>query len=164
MTLRSIFHLVLALSFGFSLQTFAEDRSESDKERLPEAIQKKLDTTFPNLSIKEIEIEKRKSSYIYEIEGKLGDQEYEVVFSSDGTIIKVKIGDDDDEDDDHEDKDDDKNQDRDGDDDHEHAEHGGKNAGKVTICHKGKTIRVNRNALKAHLNHGDTIGACNDAD
>jgi hypothetical protein len=40
--------------------------------------------------------------------------------------------------------------------------------GKVTICHhaKGKrgtkhvTIRVSRNALPAHLRHGDTVGAC----
>jgi hypothetical protein len=39
---------------------------------------------------------------------------------------------------------------------------------KVTICHhaQGKngtkhvTIRVSRNALPAHLRHGDTVGAC----
>ena len=29
---------------------------------------------------------------------------------------------------------------------------------RVTICHKGKTITVNSNALKAHLNHGDVQG------
>jgi hypothetical protein len=42
---------------------------------------------------------------------------------------------------------------------------------KVTICHhtKGKggthhvTITVSRNALKAHMRHGDTIGSCNSA-
>jgi hypothetical protein len=40
---------------------------------------------------------------------------------------------------------------------------------KVTICHhaQGKkgtkhvTIRISRNALPAHLRHGDTVGACN---
>ena len=31
---------------------------------------------------------------------------------------------------------------------------------KVTICHKGHTITVSRNALRAHLDHGDTIGSC----
>lgn len=37
---------------------------------------------------------------------------------------------------------------------------------KVTICHKNKgkkkgvTIRVAQPALKAHLKHGDTLGAC----
>ena len=32
---------------------------------------------------------------------------------------------------------------------------------KVTICHKGKVvISVDRNALNAHLAHGDTIGPC----
>ncbi len=44
-------------------------------------------------------------------------------------------------------------------------------AKKVTICHhaRGKggtkhvTIRVSRNALPAHLRHGDTIGPCNSA-
>jgi hypothetical protein len=41
---------------------------------------------------------------------------------------------------------------------------------KVTICHKTHskknpfvTIRVSRNALKAHLRHGDTVGACSSA-
>ena len=32
---------------------------------------------------------------------------------------------------------------------------------KVTICHKGKnTITVSQAALKAHLAHGDKLGAC----
>ena len=31
---------------------------------------------------------------------------------------------------------------------------------KVTICHKGHTIEVSKKALKAHLQHGDTRGAC----
>ncbi len=35
---------------------------------------------------------------------------------------------------------------------------GGK--GKVTICHKGRTIRVSESALPAHLRHGDDRGAC----
>jgi hypothetical protein len=33
-------------------------------------------------------------------------------------------------------------------------------AGKTTICHKGVTITVSDNALKAHYRHGDTKGAC----
>ena len=31
---------------------------------------------------------------------------------------------------------------------------------KVTICHKGKTIRVAQPAAKAHLRHGDKLGPC----
>ncbi len=31
---------------------------------------------------------------------------------------------------------------------------------KVTICHKGKTISVDKHALKAHLKHGDYKGKC----
>lgn len=31
---------------------------------------------------------------------------------------------------------------------------------KATICHKGKTIEVDRNALDAHLKHGDYRGPC----
>ena len=32
---------------------------------------------------------------------------------------------------------------------------------KVTICHKGKnTITISQSALKAHLAHGDKLGAC----
>ncbi|MEZ4527048.1 MAG: hypothetical protein R2941_14115 [Desulfobacterales bacterium] len=32
--------------------------------------------------------------------------------------------------------------------------------GKVSICHKGKTITVSASAVKAHLGHGDTLGPC----
>ena len=31
---------------------------------------------------------------------------------------------------------------------------------KVTICHNGHTIVINRSALPAHLRKGDTTGAC----
>ena len=31
---------------------------------------------------------------------------------------------------------------------------------KVTICHKGKTITVSKNAVPAHVRHGDTLGPC----
>lgn len=34
------------------------------------------------------------------------------------------------------------------------------NDGQVTICHNGNTQQVNENAVQAHLNHGDTLGAC----
>lgn len=30
----------------------------------------------------------------------------------------------------------------------------------VTVCHMGETTQVNINSLQAHLNHGDTLGAC----
>ena len=33
-------------------------------------------------------------------------------------------------------------------------------AGKVTVCHKGHTISISRNALPAHLRHGDHLGPC----
>ena len=31
---------------------------------------------------------------------------------------------------------------------------------KVTLCHKGKTITVGAPAAKAHMRHGDELGAC----
>ncbi len=34
----------------------------------------------------------------------------------------------------------------------------GKN--RVTICHKGKAIKVAQPAVRAHLRHGDTLGPC----
>ena len=34
------------------------------------------------------------------------------------------------------------------------------NGQKITICHKGKTIRVALVSWKAHEKHGDTKGAC----
>ena len=39
---------------------------------------------------------------------------------------------------------------------------GGKQYGKhrVTLCHKGHTISVAPPAVKAHLKHGDHLGAC----
>ena len=31
---------------------------------------------------------------------------------------------------------------------------------KVVICHKGSTLEVAEPAVQAHMNHGDTLGAC----
>ncbi len=36
----------------------------------------------------------------------------------------------------------------------------GYGSGKVVLCHEGKTITVAAPATQAHLNHGDTPGAC----
>jgi hypothetical protein len=30
----------------------------------------------------------------------------------------------------------------------------------TTVCHKGKTIQVDDNAVNMHLSHGDKLGAC----
>ena len=35
---------------------------------------------------------------------------------------------------------------------------------KVYVCHNGKTICVSINAIKAHLDHGDELGKCDDDD
>ncbi len=35
-----------------------------------------------------------------------------------------------------------------------------KDKGKATICHNGQTITVAKSAVKSHLKHGDTQGAC----
>lgn len=40
---------------------------------------------------------------------------------------------------------------------------GKKGTEKVTLCHKGHTITVAKPAVKAHLAHGDTLGACRPA-
>ena len=31
---------------------------------------------------------------------------------------------------------------------------------KVEVCHKGNTISISENAVKAHIAHGDYIGEC----
>lgn len=33
-------------------------------------------------------------------------------------------------------------------------------SGKVPVCHRGRTIRVDGSAVRAHLRHGDHRGAC----
>ena len=35
---------------------------------------------------------------------------------------------------------------------------------KSVICHKGKTISVANPAVKAHMNHGDSMGECEDGE
>ncbi len=35
---------------------------------------------------------------------------------------------------------------------------------KELVCHNGHTISISENALSAHLNHGDTLGACDGSD
>ncbi|MDX5585889.1 MAG: hypothetical protein QNK20_13420, partial [Aureibaculum sp.] len=48
-------------------------------------------------------------------------------------------------------------------DDDEKLEYCNKKKTKVLICHKGKnTLCVSINALQAHLDHGDSLGSCND--
>ncbi|OZC03358.1 hypothetical protein [Rubricoccus marinus] len=37
---------------------------------------------------------------------------------------------------------------------------GSKAEGKVSLCHDGKTIRVDGSEVRAHLLHGDQRGAC----
>ena len=37
---------------------------------------------------------------------------------------------------------------------------GGALAEKIDVCHKGKTISIDNNALKAHQSHGDVKGRC----
>ncbi|MFC1784717.1 hypothetical protein ACFL0J_03710, partial [Candidatus Neomarinimicrobiota bacterium] len=32
----------------------------------------------------------------------------------------------------------------------------------IAICHKGHNITISFNALEAHLNHGDSVGLCDD--
>jgi hypothetical protein len=66
----------------------------------------------------------------------------------------------DDDDDDHYDGDDyGDDDDDDGDDDDDDDEHR-----KVLICHKGKTKCISINAVQAHLNHGDSLGSCEEDD
>lgn len=53
----------------------------------------------------------------------------------------------------------------DNDDDHDDDDHDDRNDNrKVYICHNGRTKCVSINAIQAHLNHGDTLGRCNDDD
>ena len=67
------------------------------------------------------------------------------------TVVKVTNDDDDNDDDD----------DNNGDE----YEYCNKKQTKVQICHKGKkTLCVSINAVQAHLDHGDTLGSCNDGD
>jgi hypothetical protein len=40
---------------------------------------------------------------------------------------------------------------------------GNPNQNKVEICHKGRTICISENAVQAHLNHGDTLGSCEES-
>ncbi|MDX5585989.1 MAG: hypothetical protein QNK20_13935, partial [Aureibaculum sp.] len=61
--------------------------------------------------------------------------------------------------------DDDDDCDHNDDNDDEQLEYCNKKKTKVLICHKGKnTLCVSVNALQAHLDHGDTLGSCNDND
>jgi hypothetical protein len=34
--------------------------------------------------------------------------------------------------------------------------------GKVSICHKGRTVSINESGLSGHLRHGDSMGSCED--
>lgn len=40
----------------------------------------------------------------------------------------------------------------------------GNKGDKVLVCHKGKTLCISRNAVDAHLRHGDQVGSCSGSD
>lgn len=62
-------------------------------------------------------------------------------------------------------KEDDDDDNDDNDDDDEKLEYCNKKKTKVLICHKGKnTLCVSIRSLQAHLDHGDSLGSCNDDD
>jgi hypothetical protein len=40
----------------------------------------------------------------------------------------------------------------------------GNGQNKITVCHKGRELRISEAALQMHLNHGDTLGSCDGSD
>ena len=48
-------------------------------------------------------------------------------------------------------------------DDNDHDDDNGGN-GRVTICHKGRTLTISESGLNGHLGHGDTLGHCSQGD
>lgn len=51
---------------------------------------------------------------------------------------------------------------KDGETDSDDEEDDNEEDNKVTVCHNGQSITISQNALQQHLNHGDTVGECED--
>lgn len=49
-------------------------------------------------------------------------------------------------------------------DENEEDANNGNGQNKITVCHKGREIRISETALQVHLNHGDTLGSCDDSE
>lgn len=84
--------------------------------------------------------------------------------------IRISTENDSDDDDNEQNDSDEQEEDDDDGDDEDDEDNTHKNRGKgntdkkVTVCHKGNTITVSKNALPAHIFHGDTEGSCGHKD
>ena len=91
-----------------SVAQAAEDKEEDvPLDKVPQVVKDAAAKAVPGIKLTEAEKEIKGSNVIYELEGKVGDKEYELKITSTGKVLKVELEDDDDEDDDDDDDEDD---------------------------------------------------------
>ena len=91
-----------------SASSFKEKEREIPLSEVPEQVIAAARAAVEGITLTEAEIEETRKGLIYEIEGFVGDTEYEIEITTEGDVIEVEI---------ENDHDDDEDEDRDNDDD-----------------------------------------------
>ena len=109
MKLQNLILCVLVAMLGLAFQTQAgKGEEEVALSKLPAAVVKAVKKAVPGIKLTEAERETKDSGVVYEVEGKVGEVEYEVKVTEAGKVLKIEKEDDDDDDDDDNDDDDEK--------------------------------------------------------
>lgn len=91
---------LLALSGCAAMQEDPEIEEEIELDAVPPAIMSAAELAVPGIEIDEAEFEEEDGAMIYELEGMLGEQRYEIEIGQDGRILELEEVDAEDEEDD----------------------------------------------------------------
>lgn len=91
---------LLTLSGCAAMQEDPEIEEEIELDAVPPAIMSAAQLAVPGIEIDEAEFEEEDGAMIYELEGMLGEQRYEIEIGQDGKILELEEVDVEDEEDD----------------------------------------------------------------
>jgi hypothetical protein len=94
---RLLLLIVLMLMLNLSL-VYGETEEEIPLSEVPAKILEAAEKAVPGIEFTEAEIEKTDDGVIYELEGILNEERYEIEISAEGKVLEVELEDEDDAD------------------------------------------------------------------
>ena len=94
--------IILVLSLSIASFTYADDEVEHEisLKELPKLVQEAAQDAVPGIQLEEAEYTEKNGTRIYEVEGEVKEQDYEMLIHEDGKVIKIEEDDDGESDDD----------------------------------------------------------------
>ena len=82
---------VFALLCGCVVARAGEDEQKVDLSQVPENVKSVATQALPDIQLTKAELEKKKDGEVYELEGTVGDKNYEIKVKPDGTLVSIKL-------------------------------------------------------------------------